>query len=136
MEPRVNLPGLVADLEATLGGLKKHLHKAFPATIAKKQAPNMRGNPIGPGTRNISVNLPEAHVLELEALANESEMKFSGYVRAALRYAVDARLRFTLHSRSQPTGKRSSSGTGRRDEKKRHRSVTSGAKLNQTTHKR
>lgn len=61
----------------------------------------MATNPIGPETRNMSINVPNELHARISGLARESGMKLSAYLRALLNRAVDARTVFEVRQREQ-----------------------------------
>ena len=48
----------------------------------------MKTNPIGPGTANITVNVPAGMKADLEELAKASGLKLGAYIRAVIRQAA------------------------------------------------
>jgi predicted DNA-binding protein len=48
----------------------------------------MATNPLGEGTKNLSVNMPEKMKSDLETLASKSGLTLGAYVRAILQEAV------------------------------------------------
>lgn len=61
----------------------------------------MPTNPIGPETRNMSINVPHGLHADISELAQESGMKLSEYLRALLRRAVETRTVFEIKARDQ-----------------------------------
>ncbi len=53
-------------------------------------------NPLGPGTRNLSVNVPNKLRNKLETLAVQSNMKLSAYVRQVLEKAVAKEIAYRI----------------------------------------
>ncbi len=53
-------------------------------------------NPLGPGTKNLTVNVSTSFDGEVLALAEESQISKSDYVRAVLRFALQQKMRFRL----------------------------------------
>lgn len=56
-----------------------------------KLEPNKRSpktNPIGAGTCNVSVNVPEGIKAQLQALADKSGLKLGAYLRAVMADAI------------------------------------------------
>lgn len=54
-------------------------------------------NPLGPGTANVSVNMPTELKTALEKLAKASEgMKLGAYCRRVLERAATAKVKFTV----------------------------------------
>lgn len=65
----------------------------------------MSGNPLGPGTKNITVNVPDELREKLGELAKESGLNFSDYLRAILKDAVESSATVsvkTMVERSRP----------------------------------
>lgn len=58
----------------------------------------MATHPIGKGTRNLSVNIPQSWRDELDRLARASGMRLSEYVRILLEDAITRRLRFRFEA--------------------------------------
>ena len=63
---------------------------AYWEQCAAMKSPKTR--PVGPGTRNITFNLPNTLYVDLVVLASESGLSYAAYLRALIEHARDHRL--------------------------------------------